>query len=633
MFQFLSFFTISGSRLGRRSKRMIEKMHETIAKQRSVGDSAVKTAGFYGNHPELFTAGKFGPQMPTTSIPSMMHPSQGPPMLPHSMASAMYGAMNMNMMNMNTNMNMGGGFPGLAGMMGDGTVPPSAIMSHAQSISTIIKQELEQQSDREHSLSETSSISGMDMSPPASVSRQSSVPAINEACSSSVNGSRFGEGSDQSPTISSVSLPMKSSEDDRTGLKRPSDCAHGKNEDEKPDTEDVKAARTYSGDDSDIDMGAISKMLASGQPVILIPKEMRESSNSKDILMPQNPTVMVVPQKGKQGEQDSRPRSKSASPGNFSQSELMGAPFSAFHPQHHRMSERDEKSAAAAYAQLHGKAGAGSQFFQFPGGFPSQQLPQSLAAHHLPHSSLLPMSQAAWSSLSSGRPHLPPSPLMPSVSLAQPIPSSTAQQVALGASAFLSQQHLKSEVHSPKSSHGDLHDSPRHHKHGSPGKMHPATDLSNKSKNKMDSIPPSIPDFSALSPPIPSPLASYALANSPHSKPKDEDGVEKISVKEEPRSNSEERDQREAMETLALIAPPGYNPDEPLTPELKKKLQKIIDSVNKSYHDTCFYTFRRIRFLRERYFPFLGEDTTLGKRVRNYTLFIISRNVTCHFRC
>ena len=582
---------------------MIEKMHETIAKQRSVGDGTVKTAGFYGNHPELFTTGKFGSPMPSTSIPGMMH-AQGPPMLPHSMASAMYGAMNMNMMNMNANMNMGGGFPGLAGMMGDGTVPPSAIMSHAQSISTIIKQELEQQSDREHSLSETSSISGMDMSPPASVSRQSSVPGINEACSSSVNGSRFGEGSDQSPTISSVSLPMKSSEDDRTGLKRPSDCVQGKTEDERVDGEDVKSARAY-GDDGEIDMGAISKMLASGQPVILIPKEMREGSNSaKDVIVPQNPTVMVVPQKGGKPGED-RARSKSASPGNFSQSELMGAPYSAFHPQHHRMSERDEKSAAAAYAQLHAKGGAGSQFFQFPGGFASQQLP-----HHLSHSSLLPMSQAqaaAWSSLSQGRPHLPPSPLMPSVSLAQPIPTSSAQQVALGASAFLSQQHLKSEVPSPKS--GDMHDSPRHHKHGSPGKMYPPTDLSNKSKSKMDSI-----DFSALSPPIPSPIASYGLANSPH-KPRDEDGVEKISVKEEPRSNSVERDQREAIETLHLIAPPGFNPDEPLTPELKRKLVKIIDSVNKSYHDTCFYTFRRIRFLRERYFPFLGEDTSLSKRV------------------
>ena len=440
----------------------------------------------------------------------------------------------------------------------------------------------------------------MDMSPPASVNRKSLIPRISEACSSSVNISKFGEGSDQTPTISSVSLPMKSSEDDRTGLKRPSDCVQGKTEDERVDGEDVKSARAY-GDDGEIDIGAISKMLASGQPVILIPKEMREGSNSaKDVIVPQNPTVTVVPQKGGKLGED-RARSKSASAGNFSQSELMEAPNFAFHPQHHRMSERDEKLAAAAYVQLYAKGGAGSPFF--PGDYASQQLP-----HHLSHSTLLPMSQAqaaAWSFLSQGRPHLPPSPLMPSVSLAQPIPTSSAQQVALGASAFLSQQHLKSEVPSPKS--GDMHDLPRHHKQGSPGQMYPI-DLSVKSKSKMDPI-----EFSAFSPPIPSPIASYGLPNSPH-KPRD-DGTEKISVKEEPRSNSVERDHRGATGMLHLIVPPGFNLDEPLTRGLKRKLVKIIDSVNKSHHITCFYTFRRIRFLRERYFPFLGEDTSVSIRV------------------
>ena len=392
-----------------------------------------------------------------------------------------------------------------------------------------------------------------------------------------------------------------------------------------------KYNHNFSGESGDLPMGAISKMLAAGQPVILIPKDMAspELNCSKDMIPP-SPTVLVVPNTSKECNMDgrdeimaSRHRSKSASPGNdLNPSDLAASQLSAFYAGHRRTSEpliRSDEKTHSAYS-IHSLAGQGNQFFQFPGGFPPQQMPQGLSPQSslLSHSPLLPMTQG-WGPLSS-RQHLPPSPLLPSGGpVMVPVSSSQhPQQVPLGPT-FLTQQHLKAEMHSPKhlSQHcpGDSRDSlqPRQSvKRQSPGKGQSDPNKTSKGTHKSEC---STPDFSALSPPqsftgpTHSPLSGDRQLSSSKEK--------KFVIKEEPRSNSVEEEglgdtEEDALQVFRLE---GFNPDEPLTPELKKKLSKIIDSVNKSYHDTCFYTFRRIKFLRERYFPFLGRDESQDKRV------------------
>ncbi|XP_071791330.1 uncharacterized protein [Asterias amurensis] len=611
-----------GSRLGRRSKRMIEKMHETIAKQRSFGDSTVhQTAGFYGNHPELFNQAKYSSQQVSSAHP----PSH---MLPTSIPAMYHG--------MNSSFSMAAMMESQLGQ---------AMANHAQSISTIIKQELEHGgSDREHSLSETSSISGLDMSPPGSVGRQSSVPGTSEGSNSVNGGGSRGYGSDgmeQSPTISSVSL-SKSHDDSASTNQMYMHMRAGKDErrmqqmvsDEMAEKlaligRDVncKGDNNFVGETADLPMGAISKMLAAGQPVILIPKDMAspESNSTKDMIPP-SPTVLVVPNTSKEShidardEYNARHRSKSASPGNeMSAADLVTSQMSAFYSSHRRNSEqmvRGDEKTHCSYA-LHSVQGQGNQFFQFPGGFPPQQLPQGMTSQSslLPHSPLLPMTQG-WSQLSS-RQHLPPSPLLPtSGPVMVPVSSSQLpQQVPLGPTAFLAQQHLKAEMHSPKhlSQHCEGRDSlhPRHSvKRQSPGKGHSDPNKTSKGSHKSEC---STPDFSALSPP----QSFTAPIHSPLSG--DRQKEKKILIKEEPRSNSNDEEEPEdyQSEALSVFRLEGFNPDEPLTPELRKKLSKIIDSVNKSYHDTCFYTFRRIKFLRERYFPFLGPDDSNGKRLKS----------------
>ncbi|XP_022098403.1 uncharacterized protein LOC110983451 isoform X3 [Acanthaster planci] len=603
-----------GSRLGRRSKRMIEKMHETIAKQRSFGDNTVhQPAGFYGNHPELFNQSKYGgPPMSAAHPPSHMIPTSIP---------AMYPGMNMAAM--------------MESQLGQ------AMANHAQSISNIIKQELDHSgSDREHSMSETSSISAPDMSPPGSVGRQSSIPGASDG---SINGSGS-RSLEQSPTISSVSL-SKSHEDSvgvnqmymQTGMRPAKDDRRMPQSVSEEITQkmsmigrDGSKVEPNTATEGDLPMEAINKMLAAGQPVILIPRDMSSpESNSKDMIPP-SPTVVVVPNTSKESREDTRHRSKSASPGHevhASMADIATSQMKAFYAGHRRTSEPLLRSDDNTHCSFLPHSSQGNQFFQFPGAFPPQQMPQGLPPQSslLSHSSLLPMSQG-WNPLS-GRQHLPPSPLLSSGGQVMvPVSSSQhPQQVPLGPTAFLAQQHLKAEMHSPKpvSQHspGDSRDSfhPRHSmKRQSPGKGHSDPNKTPKGSHKSEC---STPDFSALSPPqsfttpLQSPLPSERQTSSSKEK--------KIVIKEEPRSNSIDEEESSELESkmseedLHEYRVEGFNPEEPLTPELKKKLCKIIDSVNKSYHDTCFYTFRRIVFLRERYFPFLGPDEASERRLKN----------------
>ncbi|XP_038047889.1 uncharacterized protein LOC119721984 [Patiria miniata] len=615
-----------GSRLGRRSKRMIEKMHETIAKQRSFGDNTVvhQPAGFYSNHPELFNQSKYGGQpMSAGHPPSHMLPTSIPAMYPGMNSSFSMAAM-------------------MESQLGQ------AMANHAQSISTIIKQELDHSgSDREHSLSETSSISGLDMSPPGSVGRQSSVPGASEG---SVNGSgNRGYGSDsmeQSPTISSVSL-SKSHEDSASLNNMYIQAAmRAKEEKRMPQSvsEEITEKMSMIGRDGskfeasmagegDLPMEAINKMLAAGQPVILIPRDMGSpESNSKDMIPP-SPTVVVVQNTSKEGRDDhstSRHRSKSASPGNevsVSVADMASSQMKALYAGHRRTSEPMLRPEDNTHCSFLPHSGQGNQFFQFPGGFPPQQMPQGLSPQSslLSHSPLLPMSQG-WNPLS-GRQHLPPSPLLSSGGQVMvPVSSSQhPQQVPLGPTAFLAQQHLKAEMHSPKPlpqhSPGDGRDcfpTRQSVKRQSPGKGHSDP---NKTSKGSHGKPECSPDFSHLSPPQSFTTALQSSAPSDSQTPISKE--KKMVIKEEPRSipidgdDIPDADPKSNDDTLEEYKLEGFNPEEPLTPELKKKLCKIIDCVNKSYHETCFYTFRRIIFLRERYFPFLGPDETYSHRLKN----------------
>ncbi|PIK57818.1 hypothetical protein BSL78_05277 [Apostichopus japonicus] len=65
------------------------------------------------------------------------------------------------------------------------------------------------------------------------------------------------------------------------------------------------------------------------------------------------------------------------------------------------------------------------------------------------------------------------------------------------------------------------------------------------------------------------------------------------------------------------LTPEGFNINEPFTPEMEEKCDKLVNAINKAYHDTCYYTFRRIRMLRKKYFKELGEDETLEKRLQS----------------
>ena len=166
---------------------MIEKMHETIAKQRSQGDITVKPAGFYSNHPDLFAqGGKFGPGLPPGS---MNHPGGpqgamlGHPGMPPGMGGMPMGGMGgMGAMYGHPGMGGGMGVPMAAMLGGDGQVNPQVVMDHMRSISTIIKQELEQGGHDRDGTNFNDAATPPEGSPPPIHSRRSSVTGCADSC-------------------------------------------------------------------------------------------------------------------------------------------------------------------------------------------------------------------------------------------------------------------------------------------------------------------------------------------------------------------------------------------------------------------------------------------------------------------
>ncbi|XP_041478035.1 uncharacterized protein LOC121425969 [Lytechinus variegatus] len=607
-----------GSRLGRRSKRMIEKMHETIAKQRNQGDMTVKPAGFYSNHPDLFAQGKYGPGgMPPGG---MNHPG-GPQgaMLGHHMPPGMGGMPMGGMGAMYGHPSMGGGmggFPMAAMLGGDGQVNPQVVMEHMRSISTIIKQELEQGGQERDPPSFNETSTPPEGSPPPIHSRRSSVTGCQDTCPSAT----MQQSAMQSPTITSLSTPPFRAGDPRGNgvdlysavkLSSPgnntaqrqdtspsvpqskfdkfeeeySHCAYrsesAPNSNEPPTAMEVDEA-AYSR----LPMSTISKMLRSGQPVILIPKDVsregREGEKGhRDVVIPPSPTVVVIDnQKELDADMDDRERDDDEEKSNRSDSR--DSPSSSKYA--HGVSMKRRKSLEefplphgkqiTSYSPLQGHSG---QFFQIPSSFPQGMSPATFLPSHSPLGS-------PWSPIAMTRP-----PLAISSSFMPASPPHLSMAMSPMGSPFM--------VHNAKMHHAASMDRKSNHSPLNPKSPH------NPLHQRVRSTPD--PDKSERSPSFSPSLHPSKSPSSPHQN-------HKPFIKEEPGLQDEPKIDAPRSGMLE-----NFNPNEPITPEMKTKLEKIIHDVNKVYHDTCHYTFRRIKFLRERYFPQLGEDEELNGRLHS----------------
>ncbi|XP_071490387.1 uncharacterized protein [Diadema antillarum] len=587
-----------GSRLGRRSKRMIEKMHETIAKQRNQGDLTGKPAGFYSNHQGLFEhAGKYGPgALPPAG---MNHPG-GPhgPMLGHHMAGGMggmpmggMGAMYGHMGAMPGGM---GGFPMAAMLGGDGQVNPQVVMDHMRSISTIIKQELEQGGHDPY----TEVSTPPEGSPPPVHSRRSSVGCSDGSATMQQNAM-------QSPTITSLSTPFRPGEQrgnnsvelysaiklpspGSTATQRqdgsPNVCVPSKVDEEyqpcaRPNSQQSGEPTAMEVDESaysKLPMSTISKMLRSGQPVILIPKDVsREEKSHKDIVIPPSPTVVVVEN---QREVDSEMADdRDDDDEKSTKSDSRDSPSSSKYA-HQMSSMKRRKSLGEDFPIPPGKQmtsfpsiqGPGGQFF-LGGSFPQGMPPASFLPSHSPLSS-------PWSPMAISRPNLaisasfmPASP--PHITMTNPFMVPNPKIHATPVDRKSNHSPLNPCKSPQTQSHARVRSPPEHDKH----------------------------DHSLPSPSFSSPARGARSPSSPK---------EVKQVKKEPGVPDE-------PDPKPRGGLPEFNMDEPITAEMKAKLHKIIHDVNKVYHDTCHYTFRRIKFLRERYFPHLGEDEELNGRLHS----------------
>ena len=590
---------------------MIEKMHETIAKQRSQGDITVKPAGFYSNHPDLFAqGGKFGPGLPPGS---MNHPGGpqgamlGHPGMPPGMGGMPMGGMGgMGAMYGHPGMGGGMGVPMAAMLGGDGQVNPQVVMDHMRSISTIIKQELEQGGHDRDGTNFNDAATPPEGSPPPIHSRRSSVTGCADSCGSSV----MQQSAMQSPTITSLSTPQFRIGDPRGNgvdlysavkLSSPGNNAaqrHNSSPSTGPSkfdeeyqqcayrqmcntTEQPTAMEVDENAYSKLPMSTISKMLRSGQPVILIPKEVardgRDGDKShRDVVIPPSPTVVVVEnQRDIDADMDDRDEDDEKS----SRSDSRDSPSSSKYT--HSGSMKRRKS-VEDFPLPHGKQmtsfpslqGPGGQFFGLGGSFPQGMSPASFLPSHSPLGSPWSpiMSRPQLAISSSFMPASPPHPSMAMSPMANPF---------MGLPKTYPSNDRKSS-HSP---------------------------LNPKSPSIHTPWARSPPDPEKSEKSLPSPSFSPSLHGRPPSSPH----VNHKPIKEEPGVQDEPK-----------VDPPrggmlDFDMDEPITPEIKAKLQKIIHDVNKVYHDTCHYTFRRIKFLRERYFPHLGEDEELNGRVSKHT--------------
>ncbi|XP_071823110.1 uncharacterized protein [Apostichopus japonicus] len=577
-----------GSRLGRRSKRMIERMHETIAKQQSADETTLKPpAGFYGNHPELFPHGKYdGNHIAVGGLPPGHH--HGPMISPH-MARGMFPHLGMTMP-----------------VMGDGHMTHNKLMMD-QSLSTFIKQELDHgNNDDERSCMEMTN-NDIPSSTGVGGSRHHSVSSGKDIHNSSPEGHRQVSSNTQSPTISSLTMPKFPSKEfpfDRAGFK-PGQRSSLPREPLEPNnhqslsTNDAQKLEVDLGNGTckDLPVGEISKMLASGQSVILIPRDSPQSNSerSKDSSVPSSPNLSMGGSK-EDGERCDTNQGDSYKDQFYSRGENLSSKLER------ELSMRSGNSPPYSHLEA-----ANSPYLNFRA--LAAHLPQSLPPHSSfsPHPShLFAIQQAAgWQgafSMAGARGQAPPS------IFTQPGLMMSASQMP--GSSFMPQmlhtimnkegaadKELNRDSSSPKSQPS---------KRPYPNDSHSPEQTKSSKNLPAKSDFPSYPDFSMLSPSIPSPLVNLTPIQSPLMA----DLAMQFANGMDDRPGSVDPG-RESL------TPEGFNINEPFTPEMEEKCDKLVNAINKAYHDTCYYTFRRIRMLRKKYFKELGEDETLEKRLQS----------------
>ncbi|XP_033127878.1 nuclear receptor subfamily 1 group D member 1-like [Anneissia japonica] len=475
------------SRLGRRSKRMIEKMHETIAKQRNLGDNTtMKPAGFYGNR--LFSQGSY--PMPPSSAGLMQPP--GSTLLP----------------------------PSISHMSLYKTMPMNSMMAHkmafGHNIGMIIKRELDMSPNDCQYPSENS-----EMDP--------DLVSLSQLASTAVSScSRVSSSIPTRPHMSQLSpdmmpMPEKHPNMGTNSLRKSSDI-HGSSHEDLYTMSPGPAPQVHSpapiscgSSPGEIPVNKITKILQSGQPVILIPCDTPSPGDQENKDMSSihhSSQVMMVPGHTSKG---------------------IRLPRDVPH---------EERSS-------HGKSPS-NDVFQFPSDAqPGNYIPKG-------HTKVSPRKQE---------------------------PMDISPLYDDNKAPYFPPYHTNNLNHQMKPQ--DLsRGPPSYDSTGSDGKSDSRSiSSSSEGSPKLDFSP------SMIISKCPSGLMEFV-----------EMGPEMamhIKRREEP-----------------TCLPANFDLDAQISPEEEEKYADIVQKVYKAYHDSCFYTFRRIQFLRKRYYPFLGEDENLRERLK-----------------
>ncbi|XP_071943183.1 nuclear receptor subfamily 1 group D member 1-like isoform X2 [Antedon mediterranea] len=472
------------SRLGRRSKRMIEKMHETIAKQRNLGDNtSMKPAGFYGNQPRLFSQG--GYQMPPSSAGIMQPP--GSTLLPPSISHmSLYKSMPMNSMMAHK-------------------------MAFGHNIGMIIKRELDmspndcqypnESTDMDPDLVSLSQLASTAVSSCSRVS--SSIPNRQHMSQLSPDMLPMPEKHPNMGTNSMRKSETHPSHDDMYAMSpgRGSQQVHS------------PAPISCGSSPGEIPVNKITKILQSGQPVILIPCD--------------------TPSPCEQENKDT-----------MSCSHQVMAPTPL------------EKGSRLSRDSLHEKPSQGKSLSNDVFQFPSDVPPSNYISKG--HTKMSPRKQE---------------------------PMDISPLYDDNKAPYFSPYHSNNINHQIKPQ--DLsRGPPSYDSAGSDGKSDSRSiSSSSEGSPKLDFSP------STIISKCPSGFMDFV---------------------EMGREMSMHIKRREELSTI----PPDFDLNAPILPENEEKYADIVQKVYKAYHDSCFYTFRRIQFLRTKYYPFLGEDENLRERLK-----------------